>query len=156
MALHHSLNNIGAALSTVGHSADAAGPKGYPPGSLAAGTYTDGDPFSLEGARSLVLTAMTGAATGGPTAQSHAFALETAPAGTAPDGPAWTEYEGASVTLTADEKSARKDVSLGLLPEGHGIARVKVTVGFTGGTSPKQSVSAHVVLGGYEVLPVAH
>jgi len=56
MALHHALNNIGAGLSTVGHASDAAGPKGYPPAVLTAGTYTDGDPFSLEGARSLVLT----------------------------------------------------------------------------------------------------
>ncbi|PTL79186.1 hypothetical protein [Vitiosangium sp. GDMCC 1.1324] len=155
MALHHSLNNIGATLSTVGHVADTAGPKGYPPSLLAANTYTDGDPFSLQGARSAVLTVMSGTASGGPTAQNHVFTLETAPAGTAADGAAWKEYPGATVSLTGDEKSARKDFSLGMLPEGHSIGRVKLVLGFTGGSSPRQAVSAHVTLGGYEALPVA-
>jgi hypothetical protein len=155
MALHSSLANVGAYLSQVGHLTAADGPKGYSPSLLAASTNTDGDAFSLVGARSGVLTVMTGTATGGPTTQTHVFTLETSPTGTAADG-TWTAYEGATCTLTADEKSKRVDFSLGALPEGHTQARVKVVVGFTGGTSPKQVVCAHVTLGGYEVLPVAY
>ncbi|EPX56163.1 hypothetical protein D187_007505 [Cystobacter fuscus DSM 2262] len=150
MALHPSLNDFGAYLSAVGTLADASGPKGYSPATLAANTYTDGDAFSLEGARSAVLTAMTGTATGNPTAQSHVFTMETSAGG---DNPTWTAYEGASVSLTGNEKSGRVDFSLGRVPAGHTQARVKVVVGFTDGTSPKQTVAAHVVLGGYETLP---
>jgi hypothetical protein len=150
MALHASLNDCGASLSMVGHLANASGPKGYSPATLAANTYTDGDVFSLEGAHSAVLTAMTGTATGTPTEQSHVFSLETSAGG---ESPTWTAYEGASVTLTGDEKSGRADFSLGRMPAGHTQARVKVVVGFAGGSSPKQTVAAHVVLGGYETLP---
>ena len=152
MALHHSQRDIAATLSTVGHKDDTTtGPKGYPPGLLAANTYTDGDAFSIEGARAGILTCMTGVATGSPDAQAHVFTFQTSADGTS----GWTDYEGAEVTLTGNEKSARVGFSLGKLPAGHYYGRVKVVVGFTGGTAPKQSVCAHVALGGYEVLPVA-
>ena len=147
--MHATSTNIGAYLRTAGPSNAV---QGYPPSLLSAGTDF-GDAVEVAGFRSAVLTALTGAATGGPTAQSTAVSLQSSTAA-APEG-TWVDMPDSTVTLTADEKSGEVDLNLTTLPSGHGYVRVKVVVAaFTGGTNPKQTVAAVLSLGGASTLPV--
>jgi len=144
--MHPSLVDIGAYLRTTTPDGKV---QGYPPSALPAGT-DNGDGFEVVGAKSGVLTASTGAATGTPTTQKCTVSLESAPAG---GSPTWVAVTDSSVVLEGNEKSARVNVDLTRLPSGHAQVRVKVVTEFTGGTTPTQSVAATVVLGGFSTLP---
>lgn len=147
--MHATSTNIGAYLRTAGPSNAV---QGYPPSLLSAGTDY-GDAVEVAGFRSAVLTALTGVATGGPTAQSIAASLQSSTEAKA-DG-TWADVPDSTVTLTADEKSGEVDLNFTTLPSGHGFVRVKVVVAaFTGGTNPKQAVAAVLTLGGATTLPV--
>lgn len=145
--MHPTVVDIGAFLRSATPDGKV---QGYPPSNLAAATDY-GDAFDVVGARSCVLTASTGAATGSPTEQKSTVSLESAPPGASPT---WVAVEGSTVELTADERSGEVDVNLTWLPSGHTRLRCKVVQAFTGGSSPKQSVAATVTLGGFSTLPV--
>ncbi|MBM7117633.1 hypothetical protein [Archangium primigenium] len=144
--MHPSFVDAGAHLRTTTLDGKALG---YPPARLSAGT-TYGDSFNAVGAKSCVLTASTGTATGAPTAQKCTASLESAPTGTSPS---WVAVDGSAVFVDGDKKSARRNVDLTRLPSGHALLRVKVVAELTGGTTPTQDVAAAVVLAGFSTLP---
>lgn len=96
---------------------------------------------------SCVLHAAAGAATGTPTAQTVDAKLQDSADGST----GWADIAGAAITqITADNGEAEKDV---VLSGAKRYIRAVITVGFTGGTSPKIPVAASVVLGGGRELP---
>lgn len=145
--MHASSTNIGAYLKTVGASSAI---QGVAPAAKSAGT-TYGAAFSIEGAKSCVLTGLTGAATGTPDSYSVTYSLQVA-AVSGFSTP--VDVSNSSVALTADSKAGEVDVNLTALASGYFYARVKVVVAFTGGTSPTALCAASVTLGGHQNLPV--
>ena len=96
---------------------------------------------------SCVLHAACGAATGTPTAQTVDDKPHDSPDVTS----GWADIAGAAITqITADNGEAEKDVTLSGAKR---YIRAVVTVGFTGGTTPKIPVAATVVLGGARAIP---
>lgn len=147
--MHATSCNIGAFVRTATPDSKV---QGYPPSVLSAGTDY-GDAVNVAGFKGAILTALVGAATGSPTTQSTKVSLQSAPAGTEAGG-TWADVADSEVELTADEASEELDLNLMRLPSGHALARVKVVTAFTGGSSPKQSASAVLTLGGSDTLPV--
>jgi hypothetical protein len=125
----------------------------YTWGGLAAGTDT-GDPVDIRGFKSAVLMGAVGEATGSPEAQQVVVSLDAAPVGDNGQPGTWAAVEATAITLTANEAEGEKDLRLTSLPDGTAFLRAKVVVAFTAGTSPKQAVSAWLVLGGHYSLPV--
>ncbi len=96
---------------------------------------------------SCVLHAACGAASGTPTAQTVDAKLQDSPDGST----GWADIAGAAITqLAADNAEAEVDVDLSGAKR---YIRAVVTVGFTGGITPKIPVAASVVLGGARALP---
>ncbi|MFL5344365.1 MAG: hypothetical protein ACJ8AT_06215 [Hyalangium sp.] len=145
--MHPSLSNVGAYLKTVGASSAT---QGFTPEAKAAGTFY-GDAFSIDGAKSCVLTGLTGTATGAPDSYSVAYSFQVS-ADSAFTTP--VDVASSTVTLTADEKGGEVDINLMGLASGYYYGRVKAVVALTGGTSPKALCAAQVTLGGFERLPV--
>lgn len=144
--MHPTITNIGAYVKTVGASSAI---QGVAPAAKSAGT-SYGPAITLEGAKSLVLTGLTGAATGSPTSYDVVYSLQVATENTfaAP-----TDVSGTTITLTADNTAGEVDFNLMSLAAGNLFARVKVVVSFSGGTTPTALCAAQVTLGGYQVLP---
>lgn len=143
--MHVASTHIGAFIRTATPDGKA---QGFVPAALSAGT-TYGEAFAYDEAKSLTLTALTGAASGAPTAQSSAVSLQSSA-----DGTTWVDVPASTVTLTANAKGGEVDVNLTTLPSGHGKLRTKVVVSLTDGTAPTQTVAAVVTLGGFSELPV--
>ncbi|HYI01367.1 hypothetical protein [Hyalangium sp.] len=145
--MHASSTNIGAYLKTVGASAAI---QGVEPAAKSAGT-SYGAAFSIEEAKSCVLTGATGAATGTPDSYTVTYSLQVSAdeAFTVP-----VDVTSSSVALTADSKAGEVDVNLAALASGYFYARVKTVVALTGGTTPTALCAASVTLGGFQNLPV--
>lgn len=96
--------------------------------------------------QSCVVHAMTGTATGSPSAQSHTFKLQDSPDGST-DWNDLTDVHGNvySTEITADETIADLDVKLGGAKK---YIRVVATVAFTDGSSPANDIAAVVALAG--------
>jgi hypothetical protein len=104
-----------------------------------------------QGHQSLRVLCELGAVTGTPDATSVVFTVEqTADASGSPDTPA--AITGATVTLTAENTQGVIDVDLDGVER---YVRVKSVTTFTGGSSPKVQVSAPIILGPKDVIPVA-
>lgn len=144
--MHASSTDIGAYIKTVGASSAI---QGVAPAAKSAGTDY-GTAFSIEGAKSCVLTGATGAATGTPTSYSVTYSLQvSADSGfTTP-----VDVSSSSVALTADAKAGEVDVNLMGLAAGYFYARVKTVVAFVDGTTPTALCAAQVALGGFQGLP---
>jgi hypothetical protein len=145
--MHASSTNIGAFVKSVGASSAIQGVA--PAAKTEATTY--GPAFSIEGAKSCVLTGLTGAATGTPDSYSVTYSLQVSVDSgfTTP-----VDVSSSSVALTADSKAGEVDVNLMALAAGYLYARVKTVVDFTGGTTPAVPCAAVVTLGGFQNLPV--
>lgn len=119
---------------------------GTPPAS-AAGTVT-GSAIDVRGFTHLILEAQTGAATGGPSAQTldakvtHSGASGGSYADWQPDG---TAASGKITQRTADNTRARKVIPL---TGCDGFVKIEKTVALTGGSSPTWPNAVMVTLVG--------
>ncbi|MFY1829131.1 hypothetical protein ACN47A_24645 [Myxococcus fulvus] len=144
--MHPYRNNIGALI----HAANLS----HPPAAQGAGTR-NGAVFTVGTFRSLVLSAVVGAVTGAPTAQTVTYKLQTSA-----DGATWVDAKDndgdtVAVALTAANACAELDVNLQeVVPDDHDRLRVVETVAFTGGTAPTVLASSTLILGGAQTLPV--
>lgn len=119
---------------------------GNVPVAAAAGTR-NGAAIDRQGFYSCVLTAISGAVTGAPTAQTLDAKLQDSADGST----GWADITGAAIAqITAVNTLAQKDVNLSAAKR---WIRVVETVGFTGGTSPTLGAAEAVVLGGADTLP---
>lgn len=118
----------------------------------AAGTVT-GSAIDVRGFKFLVLEAVAGAATGGPSAQTldakvtHSDASGGTYSDFQPDG---TAASGKVTQLTADNTRKRKVINLANCK---GFVKIEKTVALTGGTSPTWPNYVGVSLSGAQVMP---
>jgi hypothetical protein len=120
--------------------------KGVVPTNAGAGAI-NGTGLDRTGFLSAVLALFVGAASGTPTSYTVDCKLQDSA-----DNSSFTDVTGGSVTqVTADNGTAHVDVDLSNLRQ---YVRAVVTVGITGGTSPKVPVSATLVLAGPTTVPV--
>jgi len=106
----------------------------------------NGTGLSRDGRRSGVVLGSVGAVSGAPTAVSIQFKLQDSA-----DNTTFADVAGASATATAANSEVEFDVDLSGLKK---FVRVVAVVSFTGGTAPTADISAALVQGGAEVLPV--
>lgn len=96
-----------------------------------------------------VVVCSTGAASGSPSAQSIVFQLQESS-----DNSTFTAVSGATVTITADDTLGELDVDLSARKRYLRVVCTDATA-FTAGTSPANTVTASIVLGGADSLPAA-
>lgn len=116
------------------------------PQSSAAGTVTGGI-FSKESFLSGILTLITGAVTGSPTALTVTATINTADAVDDEDAPtSLTNPSSTDVSLVLDAANSvdQLDIDFLALKKWN---QISVTLAFTDGTSPEANVSGLVVLG---------
>jgi len=126
---------------------------GVVPAARTAGT-TNGTGFDRRGFQSCVLEAVTGAATGGPSAQTLDVKLQHSDS----SGSGYTDFvpvsgvaaSGAVAQITADSTRKRKSIDLSGAKQ---YIRAVAVVALTGGTSPTLPCAASIVLGGAVEMP---
>jgi len=98
---------------------------------------------------SCVIVALTGAATGTPSAQSHRFKVQESA-----DDSTWSDVTDATITIAADDTSAELDLDLTARKRYLRVVYDASNSSFTDGTSPANDIAATIVLGGAVELPV--
>lgn len=139
------------ALNQSGPSPELKNQIGTVPAASAAGVVT-GTGIDRRGFNFVMLEAMTGALTGGPTTQTLDVKLQHC----ATVGGSYTDFvpgaagSGAVAQITAANSRKRKTIDIrGALP----FIRVSTTTGFTGGASPTMANSVSMLLAGVDILP---
>lgn len=107
---------------------------------------------------SCVAFAITGNATGTPSAQSHKFVLQHSDDDGAGSPASWANYTDAdgnekTITITADDTKTELDVDLRDAKDWVRLIYDASESSFTGGTSPQNIIAGGLVLGGFAELP---
>lgn len=108
----------------------------------------NGAAIARDGALSLCLPIMLGAATGAPTSFTVIPKLQDSADGAT----GWADYGSAGAALIADDEVSQLNIDLS---GAKAYVRVVYTVLFVGGTSPAIDVAGVPVLGGHAEYPVS-
>ncbi|GIV86081.1 MAG: hypothetical protein KatS3mg054_0110 [Chloroflexus sp.] len=119
---------------------------GLAPAGRAAGDYLSSPAGDRLGFSEAVVLVNAGAVTGGPTAFSIDVTLEHSADGSS----GWTTYATSTAVVSAANSAAFAAFDLEGAKQ---FVRAKLTVNFTGGTTPSVIVGAEVLLGGSQKIP---